>query len=106
MQGEPVRFDGQVVIVTGAGSNPGLGRSYALFLAALGAHVVVNDLGVGPDGRGVSVSRASAVVDEIRARGGSAVADTHSVATREGALAVVQTALDAFGRVDALVNNA
>lgn len=101
-----MRFDGQVVIVTGAGSNPGLGRSYAHYLAARGASVVVNDLGVGPDGRSVTVSRAEAVAAEIRAAGGVAVADTNSVATREGALAVVQTALDAFGRVDALVNNA
>ncbi|MBR0840430.1 SDR family NAD(P)-dependent oxidoreductase [Bradyrhizobium liaoningense] len=101
-----LRFDGQVVIVTGAGSNPGLGRSYARFLAARGARVVVNDLGVGPDGRGITVSRADAVVEEIRAAGGEAVADTHSVATQEGALAVVQTAIDAFGQVDALVNNA
>lgn len=101
-----MRFDGQVVIVTGAGSNPGLGRSYALYLAARGAKVVVNDLGVGPDGSGATASRAEAVAEEIRAAGGEAVADTHSVATREGALAVVQTALDTFGRVDALVNNA
>lgn len=101
-----MRFDGQVVIVTGAGSNPGLGRSYAHYLAARGASVVVNDLGVGPDGRGVTVSRAEAVAAEICAAGGIAVADTNTVATREGAQAVVQTALDAFGRVDGLVNNA
>jgi NAD(P)-dependent dehydrogenase (short-subunit alcohol dehydrogenase family) len=106
MTGTQLRFDGQVVIVTGAGSNPGLGRSYARYLAGRGAKVVVNDLGVGPDGRGVTVSRADAVVEEIRAAGGEAVADTHSVATQDGALAVVQTAMDAFGRVDVLVNNA
>lgn len=106
MSDPAMRFDGQVVIVTGAGSNPGLGRSYAHYLAARGATVVVNDLGVGPDGRGVTVSRAEAVAAEIRAAGGSAVADTNTVATREGAQAVVQTALDAFGRVDGLVNNA
>lgn len=101
-----MRFDDQVVIVTGAGSNPGLGRSYALFLAARGAKVVVNDLGVGPDGSGATASRAEAVVEEIRQAGGEAVADTNSVATREGALAVIQSALDAYGQVDALINNA
>lgn len=101
-----IRFDGQVVIVTGAGSNPGLGRSYAHYLAERGASVVVNDLGVGPDGRGVTISRAEAVAAEICAAGGIAVADTNTVATREGAQAVVQTAMDAFGRVDGLVNNA
>lgn len=106
MTDAPFRFDGQVVIVTGAGSNPGLGRSYAHYLARRGARVVVNDLGVGPDGRGVVASRADTVVEEIRAAGGEAVADTNSVATREGAEAIVRTALDAYGRVDALVNNA
>jgi NAD(P)-dependent dehydrogenase (short-subunit alcohol dehydrogenase family) len=106
MSSVPLRFDGQVVIVTGAGSNPGLGRSYAHYLARRGAKVVVNDLGVGPDGRGVTASRADAVVEEIRAAGGVAVADTHSVATKDGAEAIVRTALDTYGRVDALVNNA
>ncbi|EGY02659.1 short-chained dehydrogenase [Nitrospirillum viridazoti Y2] len=106
MTDSAMRFDGQVVIVTGAGSNPGLGRSYAHYLAARGASIVVNDLGVGPDGRSVTVSRAEAVAAEICAAGGIAVADTNTVATREGAQAVVQTALDAFGRVDGLVNNA
>lgn len=106
MTGAPLRFDGQVVIVTGAGSNPGLGRSYAHYLASRGAKVVVNDLGVGPDGRGAIASRAEAVVEEIQAAGGTAVADTNSVATKEGAEAIVRTAIDAYGRVDALVNNA
>jgi NAD(P)-dependent dehydrogenase (short-subunit alcohol dehydrogenase family) len=100
------RFDGQVAIVTGAGGNPGLGRSHAKLLARLGARVVVNDLGVGPDGRGVVQARADAVASEIRDSGGEAVADTHSVATEEGARAVVETAVQAFGRVDILVNNA
>ncbi|WP_322966328.1 SDR family NAD(P)-dependent oxidoreductase [Sphingomonas fuzhouensis] len=101
-----MRFDDQVVIVTGAGSNPGLGRSYARYFASRGAKVVVNDLGVGPDGRGMTVPRAEAVAEEIRAAGGDAVVDVNSVATEEGAKAIVQTAIDAFGRVDILVNNA
>lgn len=99
-------FDGQVVIVTGAGGDPGLGRSYALLLARLGARVVVNDLGVGPDGLGTLAANPADVVEEIRGSGGTAIADTHSVATEDGARAVVQTALDAYGRVDALINNA
>jgi NAD(P)-dependent dehydrogenase (short-subunit alcohol dehydrogenase family) len=101
-----VNFDGQVVIVTGAGGSPGLGRSYALLLARLGARVVVNDLGVGPDGKGTFAAHPETVVQEIRDLGGTAVVDTHSVATEDGALAVVATALDAYGRVDALINNA
>lgn len=101
-----MRFDGKVAIVTGAGSNPGLGRSYARLLASLGAKVVVNDLGVGPDGRGATVSRADKVVEEIVAAGGDAVADTNSVATEQGALEVVRTAIDAYGAVDILINNA
>jgi NAD(P)-dependent dehydrogenase (short-subunit alcohol dehydrogenase family) len=101
-----LRFDGRVAIVTGAGGNPGLGRSYALFLASRGARVVVNDLGTGPDGRGIVRTSAAAVVDEIRAAGGEAVADLHSVAGVDGAGAIVQTALDTWGRVDILVNNA
>ncbi|AON53725.1 SDR family NAD(P)-dependent oxidoreductase [Herbaspirillum seropedicae] len=101
-----LRFEGQVAIVTGAGGNPGLGRAHAKYLAARGAKVVVNDLGVGPDGRGMVGARADAVVREICELGGQAVADTHSVATEEGANAIVQTALDAYGKVDILVNNA
>jgi NAD(P)-dependent dehydrogenase (short-subunit alcohol dehydrogenase family) len=101
-----LRFDGQVAIVTGAGGNPGLGRSYARLLAARGAKVVVNDLGVGPDGRNVLPASAEAVVQEIRDAGGEAIADTHSVAEEESARAVVQTALDAWGKVDILINNA
>jgi NAD(P)-dependent dehydrogenase (short-subunit alcohol dehydrogenase family) len=103
---EQLRFDGRVAIVTGAGGNPGLGRAHALLLAERGAKVVVNDLGVGPDGRGVLRANAEAIVDEIKAAGGDAVADTNSVAERDAAHAVVQTALDAWGRVDILVNNA
>src|SRR5262245_31963165 len=95
-----LRFDGRVAIVTGAGGNPGLGRSYARALAARGARVVVNDLGTGPDGRGIVRAHADAVVDEIVAAGGEAVADANSVAEEASAQAVVQTALDAWGRVD------
>jgi NAD(P)-dependent dehydrogenase (short-subunit alcohol dehydrogenase family) len=96
--------EGRVVIVTGAGG--GLGRQYALFLAAAGAKVVVNDLGGARDGSGSGSSMADAVVEEIRAAGGEAAASYDSVATEEGAKAVVQTALDAFGAVHGLVNNA
>jgi len=99
-----LRFDGKIAIVTGAGA--GLGRSHALLLASRGATVVVNDVGGSVDGVGQDVGPAAAVAAEIRANGGTAVADTHSVATQEGGAALVQTALDAYGRVDILVNNA
>ena len=108
-QGEAgtLRFDGRTAIVTGAGGNPSLGRAHALLLAARGANVVVNDIGRDPETPGYSgTASAAAVAEEIRALGGKAVADTHSVATEDGASAVVQTALDAFGGVDILVNNA
>ena len=97
-------FDGRVAIITGAGG--GLGRQHALMLAARGALVVVNDLGGAIDGTGSDVGAAQAVVDEITAAGGEAVADTNSVATVEGGEAIVQSAIDAFGRVDIVVNNA
>jgi NAD(P)-dependent dehydrogenase (short-subunit alcohol dehydrogenase family) len=103
---EELRFDGRVAIITGAGGNPGLGRSYALFLASRGARVVVNDLGTGPDGRGIVRASAERVADEIREAGGEAVADTNSVADVDGAVGVVQTALEAWGGVDILINNA
>ncbi|MBO4252307.1 SDR family NAD(P)-dependent oxidoreductase [Streptomyces griseorubiginosus] len=106
MSAGELRFDGRVAIVTGAGSNPGLGRSYALLLASRGAKVVVNDLGVGPDGRGQIGPGAEAVVEEIRAAGGEAVGDGHSVAERDGARAIVDLAVDTWGRVDILINNA
>ena len=100
-----IRFDGQVAIVTGAGG--GLGRAYALELAKRGAQVVVNDLGGARDGTGKGSARpADAVVEEIIAAGGQAVANYDSVATREGGEAIVQTALDSFGKVDILINNA
>ena len=99
-----LRFDGRVAVVTGAGG--GLGRTYALDLASRGAMVVVNDLGGSLDGRGGDDSAASRVVEEIRAAGGEATADHHSVSTPEGGEAVVATAVDTYGRLDVVVNNA
>jgi NAD(P)-dependent dehydrogenase (short-subunit alcohol dehydrogenase family) len=97
-------FDGKVAIITGAGG--GLGRQHALLLASRGALIVVNDLGGAVDGTGSDTGAAQQVVDEITAAGGEAVANTDSVATAEGGEAIVQSALDAFGRVDIVVNNA
>jgi NAD(P)-dependent dehydrogenase (short-subunit alcohol dehydrogenase family) len=99
-----IGFDGQVAIVTGAGN--GLGRSHALHLAERGARVVVNDLGGSVDGSGSDAGPAQQVADEINDKGGEALADTNSVATQEGGAAIVQAAVDAFGRVDIVVNNA
>jgi NAD(P)-dependent dehydrogenase (short-subunit alcohol dehydrogenase family) len=99
-----LRFDGRVAIVTGAGG--GLGKSHALLLAARGARVVVNDVGGSVTGEGSDVGPAKQLVDEIRASGGEAVADVNSVATPEGGAGVVQTAMDNFGRIDIVVNNA
>ncbi len=102
-----LRFDGRTAIVTGAGGNPSLGRAHALLLAARGAKVVVNDVGELPAALGYpGLASAEAVAEEIRARGGQAVADTHSVAEEAGAAAIVETALSAFGSVDVVVNNA
>ena len=98
-------FDGRVAIVTGAGG--GLGREHALLLASRGARVVVNDLGGGLHGEGGrDATAAESVAKEIEAAGGVAVADSNTVATPEGGDAIVQTALDAFGQVDIVVNNA
>ena len=97
----PIRFDDQVVIVTGAGG--GLGRAHALLFAKHGAKVVVNDLGGSTHGEGANASAADKVVEEIRAAGGTAVANHDSVTDGEK---IVQNALDCFGRVDVLVNNA
>jgi NAD(P)-dependent dehydrogenase (short-subunit alcohol dehydrogenase family) len=99
-----IDFKGRVAIVTGAGG--GLGRQHALALAARGAKVVVNDLGGARDGSGGSVSAAQAVVDEIVAAGGQAIANGASVTDFEAVQAMVQQAVDAWGRVDILVNNA
>jgi NAD(P)-dependent dehydrogenase (short-subunit alcohol dehydrogenase family) len=97
-------FDGKVAIVTGAGG--GLGRSHALELARRGARVVVNDLGGAVDGSGGSEGPAAQVVKEIEALGGEAVANRDSVATPEGGAAIVAAALEAFGRIDIVINNA
>lgn len=99
-----LRYDGRVAIVTGAGG--GLGRQYALDLAARGAKVVVNDLGVGKADNAADAGPAQRVVEEIRAAGGEAIADTHSVADPDDARAIVQSAIDQWGRVDILINNA
>ena len=99
-----IEFKGRVAIVTGAGG--GLGRQHALALAKRGAKVLVNDLGGAVDGSGGSVSAAQAVVDEIRAAGGEALANGASVTDLAAVQAMVQQAVDAWGRVDILVNNA
>ena len=96
--------DGRVVIVTGAGR--GIGRCHALAYAAEGARIVVNDLGGEVDGSGSSSGPAGSVAEEIRSRGGEAVADASDVSTGQGAEKLVSTAIDAFGRLDVLVNNA
>ncbi|MET0587274.1 MAG: SDR family NAD(P)-dependent oxidoreductase [Novosphingobium sp.] len=102
-----LRFDDRTAIVTGAGGNPSLGRAHAMLLASRGANVVVNDIGSDPAMRNYpGIASAEAVAAEIRAAGGKAVASTHSVATADGAEAIIQTALDAFGGIDILVNNA
>jgi NAD(P)-dependent dehydrogenase (short-subunit alcohol dehydrogenase family) len=99
-----LHFDERVAIITGAGG--GLGRSHALELARRGARVVVNDVGRSVHGDGASTDAAQAVVDEITALGGTAVANHDTVATTEGGHAIVQAALDEFGRVDIVINNA
>ena len=99
-----IRFDGRVAIITGAGG--GLGRTYALELARRGAQVVVNDLGGAADGSGSGSSMADAVVKEITEAGGQAVANYDSVADPRSGEAIVQTALDHFGKVDIVINNA
>jgi NAD(P)-dependent dehydrogenase (short-subunit alcohol dehydrogenase family) len=99
-----LRFDGRSVIVTGGGR--GFGRSHALLLASRGARVVVADYGVAVDGTGSSPEPAEQVAKEITAAGGEAVACFASVADEAGAASIVQTALDAFGRLDVVINNA
>lgn len=99
-----LRFDDRVAVITGAGR--GLGRAYALLLAERGAKVIVNDPGVSMQGEGIDAGPAEQVVREIRAAGGEAAASTDSVATPEGGQAIIQAALDHFGRVDILIHNA
>ena len=97
-------LDDRVAVITGAGR--GLGREHALLFAAEGAKVVVNDLGGGPDGSGSDASPAQQVVDEIRAAGGQAVANADDVTTAAGAQGLIQQAIDEFGTLHVLVNNA
>ncbi len=99
-----LRFDGQVAVITGAGR--GLGAAYARLLAARGARVVVNDLGGSVTGDGEAADAAAATVQHILDRGGEAIADAHSVATPEGGSAIIDAAIQRWGRVDILVNNA
>jgi NAD(P)-dependent dehydrogenase (short-subunit alcohol dehydrogenase family) len=99
-----IRFDDRVAVVTGAGG--GLGREHALLLASRGARVVVNDLGGATDGTGASAGPAERTVKEIEDLGGVAVADANTVATVAGGQAIVDTALEAFGRVDIVISNA
>ncbi len=97
-------FENRVAVITGAGG--GLGREHALLLASRGAQVVVNDLGGSVDGSGASDGPAAKVAQEINDLGGVAVIDGNSVSTPEGGEAIIQTAIDAFGRVDIVINNA
>ena len=99
-----LRFDGRVAVITGGGR--GLGRSYALLLASRGAKVVVNDPGGNLSGGGEDVTPADDVVREIAAAGGEAVASTDSVSTPDGGKAIIDTAVDRFGRIDILIHNA
>jgi NAD(P)-dependent dehydrogenase (short-subunit alcohol dehydrogenase family) len=101
---DPISFDGRTAIVTGAGG--GLGRSYAVEMARRGAKVIVNDLGGSVDGTGGGTRAADVVVSEIVEAGGEAVASYDSVSTAESGEAIVQTAVDAYGGVDIVVNNA
>ncbi|HEY1117645.1 MAG TPA: SDR family NAD(P)-dependent oxidoreductase, partial [Acidimicrobiales bacterium] len=97
-------LEGRITVITGAGR--GLGRAHALLFAAEGARVVVNDIGSGPDGDGGDPSAADQVVEEIRAAGGEAIANHDDVATWAGGEALIQAAVDTFGGLDVLVNNA
>ena len=99
-----LRFDGRTAVVTGAGG--GLGRAYALLLAARGAKVLVNDYGCEVEGKGGSLGPAREVLEEIERAGGTALANADSVATVEGGAAIVAQALEKWGRVDVVINNA
>jgi len=98
------RFDGRVAVITGSGR--GLGFEYARLLASLGAKIVINDNGSALDGSGADTSVAQQAVDQIKAEGGEAVACTESVATEQGGKAIIDAALDTWGRIDALIHNA
>lgn len=98
------RFDGRVAVITGSGR--GLGRAYAELLGGMGAKVVVNDIGAALAGEGVDAGPAEEVAAAIRAAGGEAIACTDSVATPEGGKAIIEAALDSFGRIDVLIHNA
>jgi NAD(P)-dependent dehydrogenase (short-subunit alcohol dehydrogenase family) len=99
-----IRYDDRVAVITGAGG--GLGRSYAIYLAERGAKVVVNDLGGSTDGQGNDSKAADAVVEEIRAAGGEATANYDSVSDAAGGANIIKTAVDAYGKVDIVINNA
>jgi len=99
-----LRFDNRVAVITGGGR--GLGRAHALLLAERGCKVVINDPGVSMSGDATEEGPAEALAAEIRAAGGEAVANTDSVATPEGGKAIIQSALDAFGRIDILIHSA
>ena len=99
-----IRFDDRVAVITGAGG--GLGKAYALLLASLGAKVVVNDLGGSFDGTGSDTTPAQKVVDEIKSNNGDAVANYDSVSDWEGAQNIIKTAIDSYGKIDILINNA
>ena len=102
--GDNLGFDGQVVVVTGAGR--GLGREHALAFAERGASIVVNDIGISLTGDSTSQSPADELVKEIQAAGGTAVADFNDVSTPESAARIVNSALEHFGQIDVVVNNA
>jgi NAD(P)-dependent dehydrogenase (short-subunit alcohol dehydrogenase family) len=99
-----LRFDDRVAVITGAGR--GLGRAYALLLASRGAKIVINDSGGSLKGEGLDAGPAEQAAQEIRKSGGEAIACTESVATAEGGAAIIQAALDRFGRIDILIHNA
>ena len=101
---DDIRFDDRVAVITGAGG--GLGRAHALLLASRGAKIVVNDLGGSMDGVGGDNTPAQKVCDEIKALGGEAVPNYDSVSEWDSAQKIIKTAIDSFGNIDILINNA